>query len=240
MARAVGIPARVAAGFSEADWNPIGRFYAVRKRSAHSWSEAFLDGRWVTVDPTPPVPEGFFRRTPSGMMLFIEAMRMQWYKRVIGYDVSSQFEIAWRFRYLYRTTLKKAVGWVRVPGLSQWPAAALVAAIGIAIGLALWHRRQRIRSVRRRDPSGARRRERNEASGIYRRFERRLARLGYQRPPTRTPAEQLRALVDAPSAVREAAERITTRYHQVRFGGDRFDRGEVEGLRRVIRRMGKS
>ncbi len=53
--RRVGIPARYVTGFA----NPevvVGRPYAVfRRRSSHSWVEAFVDGRWVIFDPTPPM-----------------------------------------------------------------------------------------------------------------------------------------------------------------------------------------
>ena len=46
-------PACAACG-SQAEWNPLGRYYAVRSRFAHSWTEVFLDGRWQTLDATPP------------------------------------------------------------------------------------------------------------------------------------------------------------------------------------------
>ncbi len=53
--RRVGIPARYATGFA----NPEvveGRPYAIfRRKHAHSWVEAFVDGRWVIFDPTPPM-----------------------------------------------------------------------------------------------------------------------------------------------------------------------------------------
>lgn len=53
--RRVGIPARYVTGFA----NPEvveGRPYAVfRRKHSHSWVEAFVDGRWVVFDPTPPM-----------------------------------------------------------------------------------------------------------------------------------------------------------------------------------------
>ncbi|MCQ2092366.1 MAG: transglutaminase-like domain-containing protein [Fibrobacter sp.] len=53
--RRAGIPARYATGFV----NPEvvdGRPYSVfRRRNSHSWVEAFVEGRWVIFDPTPPV-----------------------------------------------------------------------------------------------------------------------------------------------------------------------------------------
>jgi transglutaminase-like putative cysteine protease len=52
MARTLGIPARVVAGYRVLELNPIGRYYIVRDRNAHAWVEAWV-GRWRTYDPTP-------------------------------------------------------------------------------------------------------------------------------------------------------------------------------------------
>ncbi len=54
MARSLGIPARVASGFRVHERNPVGGFHVVRARDAHAWVEAWVDGAWVTFDPTPP------------------------------------------------------------------------------------------------------------------------------------------------------------------------------------------
>lgn len=53
LARSVGIPARVVTGYRVGEKNPILGHYVVRERNAHAWVEAFVDGHWLTVDPTP-------------------------------------------------------------------------------------------------------------------------------------------------------------------------------------------
>jgi len=54
LARAAGVPARVAIGYRVAEENTLGGYWVVRERNAHAWSEAFLPGRgFVTVDATP-------------------------------------------------------------------------------------------------------------------------------------------------------------------------------------------
>jgi transglutaminase-like putative cysteine protease len=54
LARAAGVPARVAAGYRVAEENPLGHYWVVRERNAHAWSEVFLPGRgFVTIDATP-------------------------------------------------------------------------------------------------------------------------------------------------------------------------------------------
>jgi transglutaminase-like putative cysteine protease len=53
MARAIGLPARVAVGFTAGDLGPDGQ-YRVYGRNAHAWAEVWFDGfGWVLFDPTP-------------------------------------------------------------------------------------------------------------------------------------------------------------------------------------------
>lgn len=52
--RAAGIPARYATGFAMLERSELERAYVVRARHAHAWSRAWIDGRWVDVDTTPP------------------------------------------------------------------------------------------------------------------------------------------------------------------------------------------
>lgn len=53
LARSLGIPARVALGYHVSERNPWFDHYVVRQSNAHSWVEAYRDGAWRTMDPTP-------------------------------------------------------------------------------------------------------------------------------------------------------------------------------------------
>jgi len=53
--RQAGIPARYASGYSVQEYSPLERRYIVRKRHAHAWALAYIDGRWQNVDVTPPI-----------------------------------------------------------------------------------------------------------------------------------------------------------------------------------------
>jgi protein-glutamine gamma-glutamyltransferase len=54
MLRMVGIPARVAAGFSPGSYNSETKEFRVRDLDAHSWVEVYFTGiGWVPFDPTP-------------------------------------------------------------------------------------------------------------------------------------------------------------------------------------------
>ena len=54
LARTLDIPARLVGGYRVFERNHAGGYYVVRQRDAHAWVEVFVDGRWRTVDPTPP------------------------------------------------------------------------------------------------------------------------------------------------------------------------------------------
>jgi transglutaminase-like putative cysteine protease len=55
MLRMVGIPSRVATGFTPGSYNSDTGEFRVRDLDAHSWVEVFVTGiGWVTFDPTPP------------------------------------------------------------------------------------------------------------------------------------------------------------------------------------------
>lgn len=51
--RADGIPARLVGGFKGGEINALTGFFEVQQRHAHAWVEAFIGGRWVTLDATP-------------------------------------------------------------------------------------------------------------------------------------------------------------------------------------------
>ncbi len=53
MLRGVGIPSRLISGFKGAEYNEKTGQLEVRALHAHAWVEGFVDGGWVTFDPTP-------------------------------------------------------------------------------------------------------------------------------------------------------------------------------------------
>lgn len=52
--RMAGIPARYMVGYSVHEFSPLENRFLVRARNAHSWAIAWIGGRWVEVDVTPP------------------------------------------------------------------------------------------------------------------------------------------------------------------------------------------
>ncbi len=52
--RAAGIPARYAVGYSIQEYSDLEGLFVARRRHAHSWASAWVGGRWLDVDTTPP------------------------------------------------------------------------------------------------------------------------------------------------------------------------------------------
>jgi protein-glutamine gamma-glutamyltransferase len=234
MLRAVGIPARLVTGFGSAEWNPIGEYYAVREHSAHSWTEAFIDGAWTTLDAT-PAAEGAARTPPSTLALLVDALRMRWLKHVVGYDVASQMALAEKVRRGWLGLLGEPgePGRMRMPRWAPWAGAG---AAVLAAAIFAFVRRRRL-FVRRAGGGSSDRRDTGEATLLYRALDRRLGRLGLARAPSTTPFEHSASLRSAGSPLAAPVEEITTRYNEARFGGRSFAPGEAERLRRAIRAL---
>jgi transglutaminase-like putative cysteine protease len=230
MLRAVDVPSRMVTGFASAEWNTIGEYYAVRLRSAHAWTEAWIDGRWITLDATPPSQRAGPASEPSTVAMLVDALRMRWHKYVVGYDASSQMEVVEQLRRLWT-----GGGGRGVPDVPRWVIWSVLGAIAALLAaLFLWRRFRRgakSKPVGRRAPAPAA----AEATAVYLELERRLRGLGFERSLHLTPKEFCRELEIAAPEVAGPARRIVTRYNDVRFGGDRFDEGEVVELRSEIR-----
>jgi len=67
MARAVGVPARLAAGYARGDWNTDASVFRVREHHGHAWVEVFFpEYGWVEFEPTAAEPVIVRPRLASG------------------------------------------------------------------------------------------------------------------------------------------------------------------------------
>lgn len=53
MLQSLGIPARVVNGYKGSEENSVSGRSEVRQYHGHTWAEAWVDGNWLTLDPTP-------------------------------------------------------------------------------------------------------------------------------------------------------------------------------------------
>ena len=61
MLRSVGIPARLAVGYAQGDYDPATSTYTVLARDSHAWPEVYFPGYgWVIFEPTASQPPIIF------------------------------------------------------------------------------------------------------------------------------------------------------------------------------------
>jgi transglutaminase-like putative cysteine protease len=230
--RAAGIPARVVTGYQGGEVNPLNGDLIVRQADAHAWSEIWLADRgWVRVDPTASVsplrvengvnaalgPIGVLPSLIDADRLGIlanarfawHALNSQWDEWVVGYNLDRQ-------RQFFTSLGHPSVDWQT---LGFWLMAAIFV-VGSVVTLGLL--------VHDRPP-------RREASLVaWDRFCAKLASAGLARAPHEGPLDFLARVRQARPAAADAAEEITRRYVEARYGAG-ASREELRELARRVR-----
>jgi transglutaminase-like putative cysteine protease len=207
MARALGIPARVVNGFQRGEWNPYGQYYMVRLSDAHSWVEVFVNGAgWVTLDPSPRDAGG----TPvaaAPATLWLDALRMSWYRYVVSFSLHDQLAAADTVRratWSWGAALIRPGDWRELLRLLPW-ALGVAAVVAAALVARRWQRR------RAGGPAGP------GMPAFYARALRLVARHGLRPAAGETVREFAQRA--AASAAGAPLSRLTGPYERVRFGG---------------------
>lgn len=226
--RAVWVPARVAVGYREGSLNSLTGWHVVRASDAHSWVEAWIDGRgWTEYDPTPPDPQQQAATLWDRLSLWSDALSVFWQEWVLGYDLDRQLSLAMQVDESRRRFL-----WMRWP---QWlqrlrspdaPGAApvLAAALLAVAFLFLLYRYRRLLLRRWRMVDGSRKLRRgaatpHDAAVVYERMMAKLRTLGFEKTPWMTPAEFAACLPEGEAGA--AVRGFTAAYHAFRYGADR-------------------
>ena len=216
MLRSLGVPARVVGGFQRGEWNPYGRYFAVRMRDAHSWVEAYFPSAgWVSFDPSPRVQAEDGRSTAA---LYLDALRMRWYRYVINWSLRDQVEVAVSIRRQagswgpWLASLREA----QIPRV-VWPVMALLAAAAVALALLRGRAAPAARAARR-------------IPRFYARALRALARRGLRPAPGETAREFCARAAAAVPGWAEPLASLTAAYERARFGASALTAGEEAAL----------
>ncbi|GAB4363469.1 MAG: DUF3488 and transglutaminase-like domain-containing protein [Deltaproteobacteria bacterium] len=212
--RAAGVPARVAAGYYGGEWSDLGDYLIIRQSDAHAWTEAWIDGRWETLDATPPAEGILSFSARTGILGFtLDWARQQWNKYVVNYSLRMQAEAVsqgWRAVRRSPWTLRRLLEGGRLAE-NRRTAGIFLAIVPAALlgGLLAKRRRSRGSSAER---SGA------ALPRAYSRLVRRLAANGFRRSPG-TPMQEMldRAVAKRPSLAEPAGDFLRL-YHRDRFG----------------------
>lgn len=209
--RAAGVPARYATGFSVQEYSARENAYVVRQRHAHAWARAWVNGRWMDIDTTPPD------------WLAAEAA---------GDSAWTQLADLWSWaRYRWgRTTEQMDSSDTAI--LMTFAALALIAwfAWRLMRGRASTNRRQVEARPRSAGPGAD-----SEFYGV----ESRLAALGWARPPSETLSEWLDRVARerAPGLDAGAAREALRLHYRYRFDPQGIARRERETLRLLALRV---
>lgn len=137
MLRTLDIPARLVTGFSATTRNPLTGYFDIRAIDGHAWTEAWIDGRWVTFEPTAyyqlPQPE-HSRVTAAQISRYAEAMLKREQQGDGAESLSMVGLIATVWLWLY-TGMTLVLAWLKLLLLTLWPLLALAAVLGLLLWL---------------------------------------------------------------------------------------------------------
>ena len=226
LARASGLPTRVAVGFTPG--RPVDGVTVVRGSDAHAWPQVLIGSTWVSFEPTPQLPSG--ELSPPG---------------VLGPSGLGQPEPTGRLpqppvsipAVTTPTPTVPPPAVAAAPVAQHWPRyGALAVVIGLlaAVVAVVVTRRRR----RRTTPT-------DRLVATWETIDRALARRGAARPPWRTPMAHVRALSDPPggdqaqATLRDMAL-VASLLEQVTYGSVRPPAEEFERAARAGRRARKA
>ena len=243
MLRSLRIPSRVVNGFRTGEFNDLTSQYLIRESDAHSWVEAYFPGYgWVSFDPTPagaPDASRGWRR----LRLYTDALASFWREWVVNYDLTHQQHLAFNTTQGGRELLHRVRGWARQKYENLLKSAhrmqdtlgrsplrwcvfgvlTMTLLLLAANATRLWKAVQRVRLAARpgKSPQLA-------ATVWYERMTRLVARRGWRKTPTQTPAEFAISIDDA--EMRKQVEQFTLRYESARFGESADDAEQLPEL----------
>lgn len=111
MLRMAGIPSRIVSGYAGGETVPDLNLVIIREYDAHAWTEAYIDGHWVTYDPVLLVSREFSQgqgyvtirngnEAPSGIAAFLKKLRditenleYSWSRFILNFDMTSQEQL---------------------------------------------------------------------------------------------------------------------------------------------------
>ena len=237
--RASGVPARVAAGYLGGEWSDVGKYLIVRMSDAHAWTEAWIGGRWVTLDATPPLGEHspFFARTGK-VGIYIDWAGQRWNKYVVDYSLKMQAESVsegWAALGRAKADMRRAFS---AGGEVRRRAGLLAAVLLTPLLLAILLRRVLGAASQRESFAGQGKGEARPPRP-YTRLLRRLAARGYRRTPGVTLEEMLLRAAGQKPALAGDASRFLALYHRDRFGPFPLPAAEFREAARLADRLGR-
>lgn len=211
MLRSIGIPVRIVTGFINGEQNEYGGYITVRQSDAHSWVEAIIENKWKRFDPTPPAPP---LSAPSRLSLFLDSIRMKWYRYVVNYSHQDQQKL---MQYISMPAIKiPSLSAIKISHNKTMPAIMIIVTIAIIVFLIKMIR------VKRYDYVTAR----------YLKFRRHLKHKGASLNASSTPADCLREIHKL--GMEKDSEEFVKLYESARFGSKKMNKEEKKKYKDFI------
>jgi len=257
LARELGMPSRLAYGYSSGRWNSDTNIFEVRELDAHAWGEVFINGKgWVPFDPTPPIPDDDTPQTFLSILLspFTGSFRFcqeQWADGVIGYSRFKQKSaysfVAAAAKNILRAVKKIALfvwfvlsqpfKFARKNLLLGLPILLAAASVLLAVGARIirFKRRQKSRLITGK--SRLRLRSRLNVK-FYQKMLRLLTDKGLTKTPADTPLEFAERVVSRNQAFSDV-KTVTDLYYLVRFGNGKLTAEQYRAIHSILRRLNR-
>jgi len=257
LVRTLGIPSRLAYGYSAGRWDPERKVFEIRQLDAHAWAEAFIKGKgWVAFDPSPPVPDDETRRTFVSFLFnpftrFFRLCEERWAEGVIAYTRFKQ-RGAYRFvvdtaKNIYRGVTKGAhfVTYLLSRPLSLMsknlllrlliPVLAASLLLALTAGILRFRRHAKFRlTCGRHQPH----RFSRLTVKFYQKMLRLLTRKGMTKKLTDTPLEFARRVASANRSFADV-ETLTDLYYLVRFGNGKLTPDQSRTIQSILTRLSR-
>lgn len=231
--RTLGVPARLATGFAQGEWNDVGNYYTVRQRDAHAWVDVYFpNSGWVTFDPTPNTPVALPHPLVVRVGRVLDSIRLKWDRFVIRYSFRDQVAMAQGLRdqseavrtrattgiatlLRWGSDLRSAI--VQAGRSSGW---LIIGGAAVMCGLAglVLARRVRFGHWWARPGSGGPTTQQVAALKVYSRMLKVLGSRGLRKEPGMTPLEFANRVAAEWTAAGQFVNPLTELYCRVRFG----------------------
>lgn len=235
--RDMGVPTRLATGYSEGEYNDIGDFYMVRQTDAHAWVEVFLNGQWYQVDPSPLQQEA--TRSFFNFSKFLASVSFFWDRYILIFSAQDQLDTIssaqdsyYHIRNSFREVNDTLPSLILAKLATFWKQrryeALALAALAVVLGSGLfWYlRKKRLEKI---------------ISSPVLFYQRTLAILqskGFNRPPELTPSEFIESLKDdVPQVQAEDLANLTRLFYRSRFGNHHLNDVEAQIVRESLSRL---
>lgn len=256
MLRAEEIPCRVVTGFKGGEVNGLSGAFEVQQRHAHAWVEAEIDGRWETLDPTPPAARnesvaanappvplwGDLKSAAAGFWSnYVVQMNLARQRRTLAPLREAATAAAASLRENWWPALKRQA-YALATDPSRWVSwqGGVATFFLLLFGVGSWRltrsisrRVARVRAARRAEALRGRRVE------FYERFRRLCERRGWRPATGQTPREFAAGVTDSlgrlaaplvPALLAGLPAELTEDFYRVRFGELDLDESEVRVL----------